>query len=106
MKEKMMLCSDLDGTLLTDDKEISEKNIDAINRMLSEGHYFVISTGRPVASGREIVKQLGLTKPGCYMIAQRTASYPSVLFRSSTFRNFLKVPKRKISTYRHIQVQM
>ena len=69
MKEKMMLCSDLDGTLLTDDKEISEKNIDAINRMLSAGHYFVISTGRPVASGREIVKQLGLTKPGCYMIA-------------------------------------
>lgn len=69
MEEKKMLCSDLDGTLLTDNKEISQKNIDAINRMLSEGHYFVISTGRPVASGREIVKQLGLTKSGCYMIA-------------------------------------
>lgn len=64
-----ILFADLDGTLLCDDKKISEKNRRAIQKMLEQGHYFVIATGRPVESGRIVVKDLGLTTPGCYMIA-------------------------------------
>lgn len=66
---KKILFTDLDGTLLRDDKTISEKNRLAIKQMLDAGHYVVVTTGRPVKSGLEVVKQLGLTIPGCYMIA-------------------------------------
>ena len=64
-----ILFADLDHTLLCDDKSISEKNRAAIQKMLERGHYFVLATGRPVESGRIVAKDLGLTSPGCYMIA-------------------------------------
>lgn len=63
-----ILFSDLDGTLLKDDKSISETNRIAIQSMIENGHYFAICTGRPVASGRIVAKELGLTIPGCYMV--------------------------------------
>lgn len=64
-----ILFVDLDGTLLCDDKTISEKNRAAIGKMLGEGHYLVLATGRTVESGRNVARELGLTMPGCYMIA-------------------------------------
>lgn len=64
-----ILFADLDNTLLRDDKSISEKNREAIQKMLGRGHYFVIATGRTVESGRMVVKDLGLTMPGCFLIA-------------------------------------
>lgn len=42
---KYIFC-DLDGTLLTDDKYLSEKNIVAINKVKEAGIKFVIATGR------------------------------------------------------------
>lgn len=64
-----ILFVDLDATLLCDDKTVSEKNRVAIGRMLAEGHYIVLATGRPVESGRIVARELGLTLPGCYMVA-------------------------------------
>ncbi len=63
-----ILFSDLDGTLLDDKKHISEANKKAIQKMLEDGNYFVICTGRPVSSGRIVAKALELNTPGCYMI--------------------------------------
>ncbi|MFP3155137.1 Cof-type HAD-IIB family hydrolase [Lachnospiraceae bacterium ZAX-1] len=68
-ERRMILFSDLDGTLLNNDKSISHGNQKAIEKMLEAGHYLVIATGRPVASARKAVKNLGLVMPGCYMIA-------------------------------------
>ena len=42
---KYIFC-DLDGTLLTDEKYLSEKNIEAINKAKDVGIKFVIATGR------------------------------------------------------------
>lgn len=66
---RKILFTDLDGTLLKNDKTISEKNRAAIKKMLDAGHYVVVATGRPVKSAFDVVKSLGLTQPGCYMIA-------------------------------------
>ncbi len=66
---RKILFTDLDGTLLKNDKTVSDKNRQAIRRMLEAGHYVVVTTGRPVKSGFSVVKSLGLTMPGCYMIA-------------------------------------
>lgn len=69
MQEGRILFMDLDATLLTDDKTVSKRNRQAIKKALDKGNYVVVATGRPVESGRIVVKELGLTMPGCYMIA-------------------------------------
>jgi Cof subfamily protein (haloacid dehalogenase superfamily) len=66
---KKILFTDLDGTLLNDDKLVSKGNREAIERLLDAGHYFVVATGRPTKSAFKVANQLGLTMPGCYMIA-------------------------------------
>ena len=66
---KKILFTDLDGTLLNNQKLVSEGNRAAIQRLLDAGHYLVIATGRPVKSAFKVVKELELTMPGCYMIA-------------------------------------
>lgn len=69
MQQGKILFLDLDGTLLTDDKKISEGNRNAIKNALDHGNYVIAVTGRHVESGRSVVKELGLTMSGCYMLA-------------------------------------
>ncbi len=67
--DSKILFTDLDQTLLNNDKSISQENLEAITKMLERGHYFILVTGRPIATGKIVVKELGMTKPGCYMVA-------------------------------------
>lgn len=64
-----ILFTDLDGTLLNDNKEISEGNRAAVEEALAAGHKIVVSTGRALASGLQIAERVGLTGEGCYVIA-------------------------------------
>lgn len=66
---KKILFTDLDGTLLCEDKTVSPGNRQAIEGLLEAGNYLVIATGRPVKSGLDVARSLGLTKPGCYLVA-------------------------------------
>lgn len=65
--------TDLDGTLLDDDRLVTKENRRAINRALQEGHQIVITSGRPLASVKLIAKELGLDGMGCYCIASNGA---------------------------------
>ena len=60
--------TDLDGTLLNDQKEITPGNQAAIDEALKRRHKVVITTGRPLASARIQAERLGLTKEGCYIV--------------------------------------
>jgi len=71
--EKKILFVDLDGTLLTDSKEITAENMEAIRKATSLGHAVVVTTGRPLASTQLQVEKLGLTTPGCYAITSNGA---------------------------------
>lgn len=81
-----ILFVDLDATLLCDDKSVSEGNRKAIRKMLEAGHYIALATGRPVESGRAVARELGLTIPGCYMVAFNGA----VLYDCAADRVLLK----------------
>lgn len=71
--EKRLLFLDLDGTLLNDDKVITQGNRIALEQALDRGHGVVIATGRPLKSAKDLAVRLGLDKPGCMMISSNGA---------------------------------
>lgn len=62
-----ILFTDLDGTLLTTDKRISDTDLQSIKKMIDNGHQFVISSGRPLPSVLELVNKYNLNRPGFYV---------------------------------------
>lgn len=66
---KKILFTDLDDTLLDDNKNVAPEDVDTINRMLGVGHRFVIATGRPIYSAKKVAKKLGLYRDGIYIAA-------------------------------------
>lgn len=64
-----ILFSDLDGTLLTDDKTVSDADLCAIQKMIAAGHKFVMTTGRPLASVKILAERLGFLKPGFILVS-------------------------------------
>ena len=57
------LLADVDGTLVTKDKVITERAIQAVKRMREHGVIFTVTSGRPPRGLRMLVEPLGLTMP-------------------------------------------
>ncbi len=53
-----IIASDLDGTLLTDDKRISDENMAAIRELTAKGVHFVPSSGRALAEIPSLIKDI------------------------------------------------
>lgn len=64
-----IIFSDLDGTLLNDNKKISKEDMESIRRATEAGHRFVIATGRPHSSAYKVATELGLNFKGTYIIS-------------------------------------
>lgn len=63
-----VIVTDLDGTLLNDDKKISQENIDALIQAQQAGYTVVIATGRGVTMIQKYAKQIKLDKYGGYIV--------------------------------------
>ncbi|MYL70255.1 Cof-type HAD-IIB family hydrolase [Halobacillus litoralis] len=61
--ERHLIALDLDGTLLTDNKVISEKTKNTVLKAMEQGHIVVIATGRPHRASINYYHQLGLETP-------------------------------------------
>ncbi|MDF2566628.1 MAG: HAD-superfamily hydrolase, subfamily [Oscillospiraceae bacterium] len=59
----ILLVSDLDGTLLTEDKTVSKRNMEAIRRFEQLGGRFTIATGRSVISTKRYAEIIGVKNP-------------------------------------------
>ena len=68
MTEFRIIASDMDGTLLNDDKTISDKNIESIRKAEQAGILFVPATGRPYEGLMNYAGALDLKSPGHYAI--------------------------------------
>ncbi|MFU0827649.1 MAG: HAD family hydrolase [Lachnoclostridium sp.] len=60
---KTLYISDLDGTLLNPDAELSSYTIQTINDLIGKGMNFTVATARSAASAVHILKDLHLTLP-------------------------------------------
>ena len=65
--------SDLDGTLLNDEKEITPRTKQALDAFIAAGNCFVISTGRPLSNSLSIQERFGLSRSGTYISAYNGA---------------------------------
>lgn len=63
----IVLLSDMDGTLLDDQKQISEENQRAIDRFEREGGCFCIATGRPPMTTVDFEELLPADAPRVYL---------------------------------------
>lgn len=62
----ILICTDLDGTLLTDDKRVSKENLEAIEYFKSEGGLFTFITGRMPFFATDFWHEVGANAPfGC-----------------------------------------
>lgn len=66
MAEKYLLVTDLDGTLLTSDRTVSEKTKMALKRLLDAGHEVAVATGRMMGAARIAAYAADLD---CYIVA-------------------------------------
>ena len=64
-----ILFTDLDGTLLDDNKDISAEDMSAIRKMIDAGHKFVMTTGRPLTSVKKLASQYGFLEAGFYLVS-------------------------------------
>lgn len=63
MTEKHLIALDLDGTLLKDDKTISAKTKNVIQKAREQGHIVMIATGRPFRSSEMYYREMNLDTP-------------------------------------------
>lgn len=63
-----LIAIDLDGTLLTNDKIISERNQEILKKAKAQGVKVVLCTGRPLNSVVGHLETLGLTDEGDYAV--------------------------------------
>ena len=63
MTKRHLIALDLDGTLLTDKKQISPYTKQVVLKAKEEGHIVVISTGRPHRASINFYHELGLDTP-------------------------------------------
>ncbi len=61
--------TDLDGTLLTKQKQVGDATMKALNAFTEAGGHFAISTGRALDSAMSVQKENNLFFPGSYLIA-------------------------------------
>lgn len=60
---KVLLMTDMDGTLLPSDKNILKKDMDAINRFREMGGKFTLATGRALESMRKYIGMMDIDLP-------------------------------------------
>lgn len=63
MTDKHLICLDLDGTLLKDDKTISHQTKATLQTLIQQGHHVMIATGRPYRASLPYYKELSLQTP-------------------------------------------
>lgn len=64
-----LIATDLDGTLLDTNRNISPANISSIKKAMSKGMHFVIATGRPIDGIIHFARQLDILHQGQYAIS-------------------------------------
>ena len=67
--QRKILFTDLDGTLLNDEKQVSPALLQVLKQLQQLGHILVLSSGRPLDSIIEVKETLGLENQNLFISA-------------------------------------
>ena len=107
MADIKLIALDLDGTLLTSDKKISDRNLAALKAAQAKGVKVVLTTGRPLKAMDFFLHELGTdSREDEYTITFNGGLFSATLEKSLIKQSFLMMmwlgfTRRRISsTYR------
>lgn len=87
---KKILFSDIDETLVTTDKRLTDENRAAITHFLDTGNALAVSTGRALAGALHLMEDLGLTgRKGIYLCAYNGSQIYDVYAGRTLYRRGL-----------------
>ena len=69
MNNRKLFFADLDGTLLTTDKKVSDETYKALSDFVDRGNSFIICTGRGLESALTVQRELNLGFPNSFIVA-------------------------------------
>ena len=84
-----MIATDIDGTLVTDDKQIMPRTLAALKKARERGIYVVLCSGRPVSGIEDYLNELSLTDDDDYAITFNGARVMNVGKHEVVFENGL-----------------
>lgn len=80
---------DMDGTLLKDNKTISQENIKAIQKAENHNIKIVLSTGRPIKGVKKYLEQLNLISDSNYVVAFNGALVENTISHKTIYQKLL-----------------
>ena len=92
MNEKKLFLTDLDGTLLNDEKVVTPETMEALRSFTNKGNIFAICTGRAVENALEVQKELGLDFPGSFVVGYNGAQIYDYSARRNIYRKGVDLP--------------
>jgi len=87
---KKILFTDLDGTLLNDQKQITPQTRETLASFLNTGNLLVLSSGRDINSIRDIKERIELNFPGIYLTGYNGGQIYDCDNKKTIYRNGLK----------------
>ena len=84
---------DLDGTLLTKEKKISPKTMEALKAFTDAGNHFCINTGRAIDSARSVYDGLGLDFKGSFLCGSNGTQIYSVDEEKYVYKTGVEIPQ-------------
>ena len=89
-----VLAADLDGTLVTDDKRVTERTKEAVKAMTEKGGIMVLASGRPSHGIWPVAKELSLDEEGGYILAYNGGEL--IDCRDGSIKFSVSLPKERI----------
>ncbi|KPJ22637.1 sugar-phosphatase [Streptococcus phocae] len=104
-----LVAIDIDGTLITDDRRITDDVFQAIQQAKAQGVHVVIATGRPIAGVTPLLEELKLNQEGDFVITfngglvQDAATGQEIVKELMTYDDYLETEflSRKLGVHMH-----
>lgn len=104
--EGYVIYTDMDGTLLNDDKEVSRENIEAINYFISNGGKFSIATGRAIQAIEKYFEYFKINLPAIVYNGGMIATSSEVIFENTLDNIQKKLVDRIKVDYKDIGIEI
>lgn len=101
MSKKTLYVTDLDKTLMRNDKSISKYTVDTFNRLIDEGYFLTYATARSVVSAKAVTEDIHfqlpiITKNGTVLASQETGEDTEIIyFTEEEKQSLLRVLQHK-----------